>query len=116
MSKKSNIMPVKHIHRYERRRLGAWKKKGHEIYKCSTPGCTHYLVDMESVIGRYSLCWGLEGPGSCKNQVEMTRHLVFTEKRKRPLCEECKEKKKELQAKMREMMSDATIDAGSASE
>jgi hypothetical protein len=78
-----------HIHKYERRKLGK-SEKGHDIYRCALPGCTHYLVDMDAVIGRYSLCWG-----NCDNLVEMTRYLVNSEKRKRPMCDECKLLKKE---------------------
>ena len=97
----------KHIHKYERRKLGSWKKSGHDIYKCALPGCNHYIIDMEAVVGRYSNCWGEE----CPNQVEMTRYLVFSEKRKRPLCDDCKEKRKlermssEDRDKMEERMS-----------
>lgn len=79
-----------HVHKYERRRLGSWKKSGHEIYRCAIPGCTHYMVDMELAVGKYSKCWGLD----CTNDVEMTRYLVFNEKRKHPLCEECKRAKR----------------------
>lgn len=77
-----------HTHKYERRRLGSWKKTGHEIYKCTLPGCNHYIIDMELVIGRYSCCW------SCDNEVEMTRYMVMSEKRKRPLCDACKAARK----------------------
>ena len=90
-----------HIHKYERRRLGSWKKTGHEIYKCAVPGCTHYMIDMEAVIGRYSQCWGdlgMDGNGRaipCKNVVEMTRYIVTNERRKRPLCGACKLRRKE---------------------
>ena len=81
-----------HTHKYERRRLGSWKKSGHEVYKCALPGCSHYIVDMELVIGQISLCWGED----CESKVEMTRYLVFNEKRKRPLCESCKEESKAI--------------------
>lgn len=85
-----------HTHKYERRRLGSFKKSGHEIYKCTIPGCTHYMVDMEYVVGRYSQCWGILPNGDeCPNEVEITRYMVFSERRKHPLCEECKQRRKE---------------------
>ena len=85
-----------HIHKYERRRLGTWKKTGHEIYKCTIPGCSHYLVELEFVVGRYSQCWGITPDGEdCKNVVEMTRYLIFNERRKHPLCSACKQRRKE---------------------
>ena len=80
----------KHTHKYERRRLGSWKKTGHEIYKCAAAGCNHYIIDLETVVGRYSQCWGPD----CGNEVEMTRYLIFSEKRKRPICDDCKERRK----------------------
>ena len=100
---------MKHVHRYERRRLGTWKKTGHEIYKCATAGCGHYMTDMEAVIGRFSLCWGVDGPGTSSNLVEMTRYLVINEKRKRPICDTCKEKRKENREAYGD--NDATINA-----
>lgn len=85
-----------HVHKYERRKLGAWKADGgHDIYKCAISGCTHYLVDLELLIGRQSLCWGKDGDKNCPNAVEMTRYLVFKERRKWPLCGICKAKRKE---------------------
>jgi hypothetical protein len=95
---------MKHVHKYERRRLGQWKTKGHEIYRCAIPGCNHYMIDMDALIGRFSLCWG-----DCGNLVEMTRYLVNSEKRKRPLCDACKQLKKENLEKFEE--NDATINA-----
>lgn len=100
---------TKHTHKYERRKLGSWKTKGHDIYKCTLPGCTHYMLDMEATVGRLSKCWGkitdwdnpielggveFSGLKDCPNEVVLTRHLVFSEKRKHPLCDECKQKKK----------------------
>lgn len=84
-------MTSKHVHKYERRRLGSWKKSGHEIYRCAVPGCNHYLTNMELVIGRFSQCWGkLANDKDCPEEVEMTRYLVNNEKRKHPLCNACK--------------------------
>lgn len=99
MKKKKVKVMQAHTHKYEKRKLGSWKKKGHDIYKCAIPGCTHYLVDMEMVIGRFSQCWGLVPYGddelrACDNEVEMDRFLVYNEKRKHPLCESCKARKK----------------------
>lgn len=105
-----------HTHKYERRKLGSFKKTGHEIYKCAIPGCNHYLVDLEMVVGRFSACWGLVPHGkyelrSCDNEVEMTRYLVFNEKRKHPLCNSCKMRKKEEWARKQEMReNNATFD------
>lgn len=100
----------KHTHKYERRKLGSWKTKGHDIYKCAVPGCTHYMLDMEAVVGRFSQCWGLV-PGiiDCQNEVEMTRYLVFNEKRKHPICDSCKEKRK-LDKRIREKVKDRKIE------
>lgn len=100
---------MKHTHRYERRQLGS--KNKHDIYKCATRGCGHYMVDVEAVIGRNSLCWGIEGPGSCDNLVEMTRYMVMSEKRKWPLCEKCKEKKKDLKESIQDELKEGTDDA-----
>lgn len=114
-------MALKHTHKYERRRLGSWKTKGHVIYKCATPGCGHYMIDLEAVIGRMSQCWGLVPHGKyelrpCDHEVEMTRYLVHNEKRKHPLCEECKERKKQKWAREKEEReTNANIDARSAS-
>lgn len=88
-------------HKYERRKLGSWKTKGPDVYKCALPGCTHYMINLDMVVGRYSKCWGVLGIDEygrvieCPNEVEMTRYMVFSEKRKRPLCSECKERRKE---------------------
>lgn len=90
---------MKHVHKYERRKLGSWKNKGHDIYKCAIPGCTHYLIDMEAVVGRYSLCWG-----GCSTLVEMTRNLVMNEKRKWPMCEPCKVRKREEREKFNQLI------------
>lgn len=79
-----------HVHKYERRKIGS-KTTGHDIYKCTLTNCNHYIIDLELVVGRLSLCWGLD----CPNAVEMTRNLVFNEKRKRPMCAICKAKRKE---------------------
>lgn len=97
-----------HIHKYERRRLGSFKKSGHEIYKCTIPNCTHYLIDMEYVVGRTSQCWGVGEP--CPNEVEMTRYLVFSERRKHPLCEECKLKKKQKRMTQKEIETEKIQD------
>lgn len=86
-----------HVHKYERVKLGDWKKTGHEVYKCALPNCSHYVNDMALVVGRLSLCWGqLDDGKDCPHAVEMTRYMVFKEKRKHPLCGMCKEKRKEL--------------------
>lgn len=106
-----------HIHKYERRRLGSWKKSGHEIYKCALPGCNHYLIEMETVVGRYSQCWGILGLDSdgytvnCPNEVEMTRYMIFSEKRKRPLCDECKRRRKLAKMTSEEKELDAVREA-----
>lgn len=96
MAKKYN-----HVHKYERRKFGSWKSTGYDVYKCAVPGCAHYMADLEAVVGRYSKCWGLIGivPGTfdieeCPHLVEMTRYIVFSEKRKHPLCNTCKLRKK----------------------
>ena len=99
-----------HVHKYERRRLGSFKKTGHEVYKCAVPGCTHYMVDLNLVVNRYSQCWGvLPSLEPCKNEVEMTRYLVFSEKRKRPLCDECKERNKQKRADRKEELTEELI-------
>ena len=101
-----------HIHKYERRRLGSWKTKGHEVYKCVIPDCEHYVPHMELAVGHYSQCWGkVESLGElldCPNEVEMTRHMIFSEKRKHPLCDSCRELRRQgrenterMQEKMR---------------
>lgn len=53
------------------------------------------MIDLRAVVGRYSQCWGiLADLRECPNEVEMTRYLVFNEKRKHPLCEVCKQARK----------------------
>lgn len=90
-----------HTHKYERSRLGSFKKSGHEVYRCVVPGCNHYVVDMVLVVGRYSQCWGkIESLVEhelldCPNEVEMTRYIVFKEKIKHPTCDTCKEIKRQ---------------------
>lgn len=96
-----------HTHKYERRKLGSWKTKGHDIYKCAIPGCTHYMIDMQAVVGRYSCCWGNE---NCQNEVEMTRYLVFNERRKHPICETCKQARKFLKQSAEEREQKRLLD------
>jgi hypothetical protein len=83
-----------HVHKYERRNFGWPKAKSYPVYKCAIAGCTHYMIDLEAVIGRYSQCWGYPDGEPCPNEVEMTRYIVFSERRKRPLCDSCKEDRK----------------------
>lgn len=74
------------------------------------------MVDMEYVVGRYSQCWGVLGLDrnghviDCPNEVEMTRYLVFSERRKHPICEECKQRRKDEKANKIEKLQDAKIE------
>jgi hypothetical protein len=75
-----------HYHKYECFR---WPN-GKPYYKCMLPNCPHYLPVANTVIGRESLCWGPE----CNHLVTLTREDVTREIR-RPMCEDCKNKRKE---------------------
>jgi len=77
------------IHKYKRMSVG---RKGHEIYKCMLPNCSHYLPYVELAIGRLSACWG------CGASVELTQDMVGDLKTVRPICEDCKKLRKEQRA------------------
>ena len=76
--------PKAHVHKYERGKLGPT----HEIYKCMLPDCTHY-IGLSLAENKLSLCWG-----DCGNAVMMDHNMVYTDKTKRPICDECKELKR----------------------
>jgi hypothetical protein len=84
-----------HLHKYERGQLGP----RHEIYKCMLPNCTHYLPNVFLAVGRLSLCWG-----NCGNAVLMTKDMVNHEKIKHPMCDSCREERKERRAALSQIV------------
>jgi hypothetical protein len=56
---------MKHIHRYLRVKLG-----GKKIWRCSIPGCTHYLRH-EMAMGQNSICW------VCGNTMVLTPKIML---------------------------------------
>jgi hypothetical protein len=66
-------MTQKHIHKYMRVKYGS---KGYIIYKCTLPGCTHF-VNERLILGRNAICW------LCGN--EFTIRILH----KKPHCDEC---------------------------
>ncbi len=82
-----------HFHQYER---CEWPN-GKAFYKCMSTGCGHYLPTLVLIIGRESLCWG-----GCNRLVEITREMV-NDKIKHPMCDKCKEERKERRAALAEV-------------
>jgi hypothetical protein len=73
------------VHKYELVQIG---EKGYTVYKCMLSNCRHF-IQKELAASRLSLCWG-----NCGNAVMITKGMI-AEGRVRPLCDECKEKRKE---------------------
>jgi hypothetical protein len=71
---------AKHIHKYERRRLG-----NYIIFKCMIPGCVNY-IRKELADGRISICWRCGEPFvMAKATLELKRvHCVDCTKFKKP--------------------------------
>src|SRR5437879_1017150 len=82
-----------HYHQYERMK---WPT-GSSFYKCMQPGCAHYLPTEILVIGRESLCWG-----GCNRLVVITKEMLH-EGIKHPMCERCKEERKERREALTEV-------------
>ncbi len=63
------------VHKYTRVKLGT---KGYIVYKCTLPGCPHYLRQ-ELVTGRLCECW------RCGKPFTMTVKTLL----KKPHCSDC---------------------------
>ena len=65
-------MPKKHdhIHKYKRY---TYKSTGHQIYRCTIIGCTHFL-NAVLLPGRLSICWRCEGQFVVKNTLLAKPH------------------------------------------
>jgi hypothetical protein len=74
----------KHMHKYERGKLG----DSYEIYRCVLTECTHY-IPLSLADGKLSLCWG-----NCGNAVMLDKQMINQAKTKRPICDSCKEIKR----------------------
>jgi len=71
---------VKHYHKYIRVPLNKKRKiDGARVFKCITPGCTHFMAE-NLVEGRPSLCW------VCDELFTMTKKAM---KLKKPHCDKC---------------------------
>lgn len=70
---------AKHTHQYRRAILG----KDYEIYKCTLPGCTHY-ISAELILGKKNKCW------RCGDEHYITRRLA------KPHCAKCTKGKGEI--------------------
>ena len=69
----------KHIHKYRRMTQGS---RGHRIYKCQVPGCTHY-IDVKLAEGRISLC------NRCNEPFVIDKRSM---KQAKPHCNDCVER------------------------
>jgi hypothetical protein len=69
------VRKAKHVHRYKRDILG----RGYVIYKCTLPGCTHYIAET-LLINRIALC------GKCNEPFVIGK---FEAKMAIPRCENC---------------------------
>ena len=68
---------LKHTHQYQKMPYGS---KGHEIFKCMTAGCSHFMPQKELAIGRMHICWG------CGKEMQITQEHMS---KKRPKCDYC---------------------------
>ena len=66
----------KHVHKYYRVKLG--KNKDYVVYRCESPGCTHYMP-ADLIVGCKSICH------RCDKEFVITQNLMF----KKPHCEDC---------------------------
>jgi hypothetical protein len=64
-------------------------------YKCLITNCSHYMPRPELVEGMLSIC-----NGGCGNAVIMTKSQLTL---KKPMCQECREKRKEIRRKLQEI-------------
>lgn len=69
-----------HLHKYARKIIG---NKGYKVYKCTVPGCTHY-VRMILASGRICQC------NRCGEPMVMTKYAMTLAK---PHCDDCIKKK-----------------------
>jgi hypothetical protein len=75
-------------HKYKRLLLG---KRDYYVYRCMREGCTHF-IQLKLAIGRETLCWG--SSPDCLGKTFITDENIEL-KTVRPLCEKCKEWKRE---------------------
>ena len=62
-----------HVHKYIKTKIG---DKGYVIYKCTLPGCTHFIAE-KLALNRKNICW------RCGNE-----HII-TKLQKKPHCDAC---------------------------
>lgn len=79
---------TKHVHKY--RRLST--TKGKPLWKCVLIGCPHVIYQEELVVGRETLCW------TCGDKT-----VVKSLKQARPVCDDCKEDRKDRMEKFRKL-------------
>jgi hypothetical protein len=72
---------AKHVHKYRRMKVG--KLKDYPIFRCFVPGCTHYVSE-DLIINRECICW------ACDKPFVINLKLI----RMKPICQECKDKRK----------------------
>jgi hypothetical protein len=71
---------TKHYHKYIRIALNKKRKiDGARVYKCITPGCTHFIAE-NLAEGRLCLCW------VCDELFTITKKAM---KLKKPHCDKC---------------------------
>jgi len=83
-------MKQKHTHQYKKIDIGV--KNKYEVYKCVLPGCSHYMPNMNGVVGAVTLC-----NGGCGKTLIMTQQIV-TNRVEKPICDDCKEIRKKDRA------------------
>lgn len=85
---------TRHVHRYQRKRLGA--DKNYTVYACNLPGCNHYL-ERTLVKGKLSLC------NRCGTPMIMTPFQLTLAK---PHCLDCTRRKDETYEKFKELLTE----------
>ncbi len=88
--KKIKSMAKKHIHRYERKKIG----ENYIVFRCNLPKCTHYLPK-QLVKGKVSLC------NKCGNEFILTSGSLLLAK---PHCEDCTVHKDNEHDRLKELL------------
>ena len=87
---------MKHIHRYQRGKLG---NNGYIIYKCNLPTCNHY-ISKDLVSGKLCLC------NRCGDEMIMDREAMTLAK---PHCKDCTISKKPKLGKLKNVIEELGI-------
>ena len=82
-----------HVHKYVRKKVGS---KGFEVYKCSIPGCTHFVQSV-FLPGRKSICW------RCNTVFTIDEKTALL---KKPHCNDCTRFKKPREKNVEKVLND----------